>query len=131
MNSKSLTGTNTGKAGVNHGDNEAAAATADSVDSIVSPNECGDINLDEGQARVSGKGNDNEKGPEPTLQMKRKANKIPQPGRGRLKLGPERVDHLALWMQVAPYSTRCILGTNRFAGAEGNQGKVIGGILCF
>ena len=55
MNLKSLTGTDTGEAGVNHGDNEAAAATADSVDSIVSPNECGDINLDEGQAGVSGK----------------------------------------------------------------------------
>ncbi|XDA83163.1 hypothetical protein R6Z07F_013057 [Ovis aries] len=48
-------GTDTGEAGVNHGDNEAAAATTDSVDSIVSPNECGDINLDEGQAGVSGK----------------------------------------------------------------------------
>ena len=55
LNLKSLTGTDTGEAGVNHGDNEAAAATADSVDSIVSPNECGDINLDEGQAGVSGK----------------------------------------------------------------------------
>lgn len=55
MNLKSLTGTNTGEAGVNHGDNEATAATADSVDSIVSPNECGTINLDEGQAGVSGK----------------------------------------------------------------------------
>lgn len=55
MNLKSLTGTDTGEAGVNHRDNEAAAATADSVDSIVSPNECGDINLDEGQAGVSGK----------------------------------------------------------------------------
>lgn len=129
MNSKSLTGTNTGKAGVNHGDNEAAAATADSVDSIVSPNECGDINLDEGQARVSGKGNDN-KGPEPTLQMKKKANKIPQPRRSGLRLGLESVNHWVLWMQVAPYSTRHILGTTRFVGAEGSKGKVIG-ILCF
>lgn len=56
LNLKSLTGTNSGDAGVNHGDNEAAAATADSVDSIVSPNECGDINLDEGHAGVPRKG---------------------------------------------------------------------------
>jgi hypothetical protein len=55
LNLKSLTGTNTGEAGVNHRYNEATAATADSVDSIVSPNECGTINLDEGQAGDPGK----------------------------------------------------------------------------
>lgn len=50
------------------------------------------------------------------LQMKRKTNKMPQLRRGRLRPDPERVDHLALLMQVAPYSTMHILGTLRFTG---------------
>lgn len=35
------------------------------------------------------------------LQMKRETNKMARPRRGGLRLGPARVDHLALFMQVA------------------------------
>lgn len=52
------------------------------------------------------------------LQMKRETNKMSQPRKGGLRLGPARVDHLALFMQVAPYSTMHILGTTRFAGVK-------------
>lgn len=80
LNLKSLTGPSTGEAGVNHGDNEAAAATADSVDSIVSPNECGDINLDEGQARVSGKVMIMRRGKSPCCRWRGKPIKWLRPG---------------------------------------------------
>lgn len=65
------------------------------------------------------------------LQKKRKTNKMPQPRRRRLRLGVERVDHLVQSMQVAPRSTRPVLGTNRFVEAEESKRKVMGGILCF
>lgn len=64
------------------------------------------------------------------LQMKKKTNKMPGPG-GRLRLGLARVNHLALFMQVAQYSTRHILGLPGFAGADRRQGKVEGGIMGF
>lgn len=65
------------------------------------------------------------------LPIKRKANKMPQRRRGRLRRGLRRADHLARRMQVAPGSTRRFRGTALCARAEGSKGKGMGRILSF